>query len=221
MWAFSNLSIVELPLKVAMRLMPQRSKRSSSTKASPPMLYSPSMATLNLPARRRVVAADDVLEQAVVGDVVAGRLAHAAVALATEGEDVDAELLLHFAGHGVDVVADQPHGAGRKDGDRLGMEDVVGLLDRLPQPLHAAEDDVLLLHVGGEAVGNEVVVLVGGRLRLVAARQPGVEPAADRPVGDVDDVAGGAEHHAFAAGVGASALRDDAGMVRTLARFPA
>ena len=49
MWAFSNFSIVELPLNVATRLIPHRSNRSSSTKASPPMLYSPSRLMLNLP----------------------------------------------------------------------------------------------------------------------------------------------------------------------------
>ena len=160
---------------------------------------------------RRVVQADDVLEQAVVGDVVPGRLAHAAVALATEGEDVDAEFLLHFAGHGMHVVADQAHGAGREDGDRLGVEDVEGLLDRLAEPLHAAEDDVFLLHVGREAVGDEVLVAFRGRLRLVAAREPRIEAAADRPVGDVDDVAGRPQHHALAARIGAAPLADDAG----------
>ena len=45
---------------------------------------------------------------------------------------------------------------------------------------------------------------------LVAAGEPGVEAAADRAVGDVDDVPGGTEDHALAAGVGAAALGDDA-----------
>ena len=64
-----------------------------------------------------------MLEDAVVGDVVAGRLAHALVALATEGEDVDAQLFLHLPGHGVDVVADEADRAGGEDADGLGLEE--------------------------------------------------------------------------------------------------
>ena len=71
-------------------------------------------------------------------------------------------------GDGVHVVADQAHRAGGEHGDRLGMEQVEGLLDRRAELLLAAEDDLLLLHVGGEAVGHEVVVApaVGGRVWL-------------------------------------------------------
>ena len=89
------------------------------------------------------------------------------------------------------------------------MEQVEGLLDRRAELLLAAEDDLLLLHVGREAVGHEVVVFGRGRPGLVPPREPGVEAAADRAVGDVDDVAGGPQHHALAAGIGAAALRDD------------
>ena len=56
-----------------------------------------------------------------------------------------------------------------------------------------------------------------GRSRLVAAREPGVEAAADGPVGDVEYVARGPQHHALAAGVRAAALGNDAREVRTLA----
>ena len=61
----------------------------------------------------RVVQADDVFEHAVVGDVMAGGLADPLVAFATEGQDVDAKLLLHLARDGMDVVADQADRAGR------------------------------------------------------------------------------------------------------------
>ncbi len=91
-------------------------------------------------------------EDAVVGDVVAGRLAHALVALATEAKDVDPQLFLHLPGHGVHVVADEAHRAGGEDADGLGLEDVIGLLHRLLQLLLAAEDDLLILHVRGKAV---------------------------------------------------------------------
>ena len=88
-WALANWSKVELPEKVASSVMPHFSKIRSISKASPPMLYSPSRLILNLPGLCRVVLADHMLEDLVVGDVVAGRLADALVAFAAEGEDVD------------------------------------------------------------------------------------------------------------------------------------
>ena len=75
---------------------------------------------LELASSRRVVQPDDVLEELVVGDVVSGRLADALVALATEAEDVDAQLLLHLSGDGVNVVADQAHRTGGKTPMALG-----------------------------------------------------------------------------------------------------
>ncbi len=157
----------------------------------------------------RIVFADDMAEHLVVGDMMAGRLGDALVAFAGEGVDVAvAELFLHVRGDGVDIVTDQPHRAGGEDGDGFGMEEVVGLLDRRRQFLLAAEDDVLLLHVGGEAVGH-VVFAVRPGVGLVTAGQPGVEAAADGAVHQVDDIAGRAHDHALAAGVGAAAHGDD------------
>ncbi len=72
-------------------------------------------------------------EDAVVGDVMSGGLAHPLVALATEGEDVDPQLFLHLPGHRMNVVADQAHGAGGENADGLGLEEVVGLLHGLAQ----------------------------------------------------------------------------------------
>ena len=91
------------------------------------------------------------------------------------------------------------------------MEDGDGLFHGLPQLLFAAVDDVLLLHVGGEAVVH--IVGIGGQLRpgLVAPGEPGIEAAADGPVDDVHDVPGGPQDHALAAGVGAAAHAEDAG----------
>ena len=111
----------------------------------------------------------------------------------------------------MDVVADEAHRAGGEDADGLGLEEVIGLLDRLPQFLLAAEDDLLILHVRGKAVGHEVMVFRARGPGLVPAGQPGIEAAADGAVGDVDDIPGGAQDHAFAAGVGAAPLGDDAG----------
>ncbi len=154
--------------------------------------------------------ADDVLEELVVGDVVSGRLADALVALATEAEDIDAQRLLHLAGHGMDVVADQSDRTGGADRDHPGLEDLVGLKDGLLELLLAAEDDLLFLHVGGERIHH---VVFGAKLighGLVAPRQPAIVAAADWPVGDLEDVACGPEHHALAAGISAAALGDDA-----------
>ena len=64
---------------------------------------------------------------------MAGGLADTLVALATERHDVDPKFLLHLAGDGVDVIADEADRAGGKNGDGLGMENFVGLLDRLPE----------------------------------------------------------------------------------------
>ena len=154
--------------------------------------------------------ADDVLEELVVGDVVSGRLADALVALATEAEDIDAQRLLHLAGHGMNVVADQSDRTGGADRDHPGLEDLVGLKDGLLELLLAAEDDLLFLHVGGERIHH---VVFGAKLighGLVAPRQPAIVAAADWPVGDLEDVACGPEHHALAAGISAAALGDDA-----------
>src|SRR5208337_2228573 len=154
--------------------------------------------------------ADDMLEELVVGDVVSGRLADTLVALATEAEDIDAQGLLHLAGHGMNVVADQSDRTGGADRDRPGLEDLVGLKDGLLELLLAAEDDLLFLHVGGQRIRH---VVFGAQLighGLVAPRQPAIIAAADWPVGDLEDVARGPEHHALAAGISAAALGDDA-----------
>ncbi len=141
----------------------------------------------------RVVQAHHVGEDAVVGDVVAGRLTDAFVALATEAEDIAiAKFLLHLPGHRVHVVTDEAHGAGGEDADGLGFEEVIGLLHRLLQFLLAAEDNLLFLHVRGEAVGHKVMVFRVLGLGLVPAGQPGIEAAADGAMGNVDDIPGGA-----------------------------
>jgi hypothetical protein len=78
------------------------------------------------------------------------------------------------------------------------------------QLLLAAEDDVRILHVGGEAVGH-VVFAVDTGIGLVAPGQPGVKAAADRAVHQVDDIAGRPHDNPLAAGIGAAAHGDDAG----------
>ena len=152
------------------------------------MLYSPRRLTLNSPigaamALRRGRVGHDLLEDLVVGDVVPRRLGHAAVALAGEGEDVDAELLLHLPGDLMDVVTDETHRTRGMNGDGLRTEDAVRLTHRLPQLLLSAEDDLLLGHVRGEAVGHEVRIGVALRSRLIASREPGVIAATDRAHG--------------------------------------
>src|ERR1035441_7597300 len=58
MCELAKASYVELPLKVDISVMPQRSSRSSMTNASPPMLYSPSRLILNFSGRGVSLAAD-------------------------------------------------------------------------------------------------------------------------------------------------------------------
>ena len=56
---------------------------------------------------------DHVGKYLVIGYVMSGRLAHAFISLATETEYVDVGIFrLHFAGHRMNVVADEPHRAG-------------------------------------------------------------------------------------------------------------
>ena len=146
----------------------------------------------------------------VVGDVVAGGLGHALIALAAESEDIAIpQLLLHVPGHGMNVITDKTDRTGGENRDRLGMEQVVDLLDGRRQLLLATEDDVRVLHVRGKTVGH-VVFAVRAGIGLVAPGQPGVEAAPDRAVHQVDDVPGRAHDHALAAGVGAAAHGDDA-----------
>ncbi len=90
------------------------------------------------------------------------------------------------------------------------MEEVIGLLNCHLQLLFATEHNVLLLHVGREAVGDEVCICIGFRLCLVPPCQPAVETAADGTVCDVDNIAGRSEHNTLAACIGASPLGDDA-----------
>ena len=45
------------------------------------------------------------------------------------------------------VVTDQANRTGGKNGDGLGVKEVIGLLDSYFKLLFAAEDNVLLLHV--------------------------------------------------------------------------
>jgi len=90
------------------------------------------------------------------------------------------------------------------------VEELVRLTDGLLQLVFPAEDDVLLAHVRGEGVGHEVVRFRVRGIRLVAAREPGVEAAADGAVGDLHDVPGRAHDDPLASGVGAPAHGNDA-----------
>ena len=74
------------------------------------------------------------------------------------------------------------------------------------QLLLSAEDDVLLLHVGGHAVLEEVDRLAGLGPGQVAPGEPGVVAAADGTVDDVEHVVDRTDDDAPAARVGAAAL---------------
>ena len=158
---------------------------------------------------RGVVEAHHVLEEAIVGDVVAGGLGDALVALAGEAEDIDAQLLTHLPGHGVHVIPDEADGTGGVEADGRGLEGRVGFPAGLGQLLLPAEDDVLFLHVRGKGVVDEVGHAVPGG-GLVPPGQPGVVAAADGAMDDVDHVLDGAHDHTLAARIAAAALTDDA-----------
>ena len=142
----------------------------------------------------------------VVGDVVAERLRHAAEAFAAHRHDRLAVIFLGLRlGDRLDVVADQADRAFGLDRDALVQrEQLLDLVDDLGELLVAAEDDVLLLEVGGELHRAEGVD-AGRADVVVATRRPGILAAADRAVADVDHVLDRAPHHALRAGVGAAA----------------
>jgi hypothetical protein len=134
-----------------------------------------------------------MFEDTVVGDMVARTLADALVSFTGKAEDIDAQFLLHFAADRMDIVADKAYRTGREYGDGLGLEVVVGFLDGLLEFFLATENNFLVLHVRGEAIGHEVVAIGSAvRIGLVATGQPAVVATADGAVGDVDDVPGGA-----------------------------
>ena len=116
-----------------------------------------------------------------------------------------------LAADGLDVVADQADDAGAVDEGRLGLVVVDQLAQGLVELGLAAEDDVLLAEVGGEA---QAVELRSRRER--AADVPGVGRAADRAVDQVDGVGDGVEDHPRAA-EDAGALADRAGHAVLLA----
>ena len=158
-----------------------------------------------------VISPDNMRKQPVIGDMMPGGLADAFIAFATKRKDVNAEFFLHLASDGMHVVANQPDGTGRKDGNGFRLENVVGFLNRLAQFLFAAENDLLFLHVGRKAVGHEVMPIRRClRVRLIAARQPTIKAAADWSVRNIDNVPRRPQHDALAARIGAAALRDDA-----------
>ncbi|MNT18921.1 hypothetical protein D3C72_1541510 [compost metagenome] len=72
------------------------------------------------------------------------------------------------------------------------------------QLLVAAEDDVLLLEVGGEVHGDEGVHAGGADVVVTTARTR-ILPAAHRAVGDVDHVLDRTPDHTLGTGVGAAA----------------
>ncbi|MPN06098.1 hypothetical protein SDC9_153353 [bioreactor metagenome] len=165
---------------------------------------------------RTGAGAHDPAHHLVIGDVVAGGLGNTLVALTGEGDAGYAVVGLHGCGHRVDIVADEAHGAGGANENRLGVENFDGLLAGLAQLLFAAEYDVRLLHIGGEHVldhhGHVLLMLaLNGGARLVAPSAPGIVAAADGSVGDGDYVLNGAYHHALTAGVAAAALGHNTG----------
>ena len=155
----------------------------------------------------RVIRAHNMLKNSVVGDVVSGGLADAFIPFTGKTEHVDSQFLFHFPTDGMHIVSDKPHGTGGKHSDGLGVEIVVRFGNGLFELFLTAEDNLLILHVGGKAIIDKVLS-IGTRIGLIAAGQPAVEPAAHRSMGNIDDIAGGPQHDALASGIAAPALAD-------------
>src|SRR5208283_3798660 len=148
----------------------------------------------------------------VVGDVVTERLGYATEALAAYRHDRLAAIFLGLRlRHRLDVVADQPDRALRLHGDALvEREQHLDLVHDLRQLLVAAEDDVLLLEIGGELHRHERVHARGADV-VVPPCRPGILAAADRTMADMHHVLDRPPHDALRSGIGAAADRHHAG----------
>ena len=99
--------------------------------------------------------ADHVIEHRLAGELVAEVL-RADEAGRDDRNDRLAELLGRRLADRVDVVADHRRHAGLIDEDRRRIVFLDDFLDRLEEPLLAAEDDVEFADVGGEAGAIEL-----------------------------------------------------------------
>ena len=164
------------------------------------------------PRRLACLLVEHPVADGIVGDVVTERLRHAAEALAANRHDRLAAILLRLGlGDRLDIVADQADRAFGLNRDPLvERKQLLDLVHDLGELLVAAEDDVLLLKIGGELHRHEGVD--AGRADVVVApRRPGVLAAAHGAVADVDHVLDRTPDDALGAGIGAAADRHHAG----------
>ena len=150
---------------------------------------------------RRLGRADHVLEHDLARQAVADVL----VADKAGGVDRDNRNGDLFAGGLADrlhIVAGHGGDAGGIDEDRLRLLPVAfrQVENRLVELLLAAEDDVVLQHLGGKAAPVELGAAGPG-----PAVVPGVAGAGDRAVHQVDDIGDRHQHHPGAV-IGAGAL---------------
>jgi len=165
-----------------------------------------------------VTCTNDMAHQAIVGNMMAARLAYSLITLAAEGHHLAPVHLLGLSCHRMDIVTDKSHRAGGTDHDSVGIKYLHHFLDGLLQLLFTAKDNIRLLHVGGEAVFYKVLCLLipSG---LVAPGTPGIEAAADGAVGNDGRVLDGPQHHSLAPGVAAAAVGHDAGNGARIGRY--
>ncbi len=89
-----------------------------------------------------------MLENTIVGYVVACRLANPSVPFATEAENVTvAKLLAHLFGCSMNVITVLSNWTGRKNSYGFRMKEVIGLLNSLFQLFFTTKDNILFLHV--------------------------------------------------------------------------
>ena len=128
---------------------------------------------------------DHVLEQRLARELVAEVL-RPDEARRVDGNDRLAEFLAGRLADRVDVVADHGGNAGLIDEDRRRIVLFDDFLDRLVEPLLAAEHDVGLVDVGGETGAPDI--RAG---RFGAAIVPGISLAGDRAVDEMGNVGQG------------------------------
>ena len=133
------------------------------------------------------LGSDDVVEQRLARELVADRL-RADKARHIHRNAGCSELLRRLLADRFDVVAGHGRNAGLIHEDRRRIVFLDDFLDGPPQALLAAEDHILLAHVGGEA--HAVELRAGGAAVAVV---PGMAFAGDGAVHEVRDIGDGLE----------------------------
>ena len=155
--------------------------------------------------RSAVTLVEYPVTDGVVGNVVAERLGNPAEAFAAHRNDRLADGCRTLLGDRFDVVADEADRAlGLNRNAFVQRKEHFHFFDQFGQLLVAAENDVLLLEVGGEVHRPEGID-AGGADVVVTTTGAGILTAADGAVRDVDHVLDRTPDHALGTGIGTAA----------------